>query len=413
MKTEILEILQMQNEGKLTREQAAELLAALADQAREKAGAADPGGTGPDQENTHAAPAAGAPGPRTATCNEAGNATGSNSWTSGSRRNATSGTASATIHEWVDAAIGMGTTVGRAASVWGGQLAGMVHRDDGANSISLSKVDPPAGAAFSFRNNVINMSKVSGLELNNAEFTSNSLNASRLTQLALTAARFSQCNINGSSLHQLTIDGPAQAPAAPASAPGATEPPAAGIRACTFSASKFHRVRLSGGSIMDTCVIQAAAIKDAALLEHALLKDSRISDTALAGLKIERATCRTVNFERVASNALHLRDITLDRVTFSSSRLIESAIAGGAWTNVKIRRDSAIPGNALIATGQPSLVQESFFDNCTLTDCDFAGCTFRRTTLRNLTLTGITVRNIDFTGLTLDTQDAFRKAAGL
>jgi hypothetical protein len=36
MKAEILKILEMQNDGKLTKDQAAELLAILADQAREK-----------------------------------------------------------------------------------------------------------------------------------------------------------------------------------------------------------------------------------------------------------------------------------------------------------------------------------------------------------------------------------------
>ncbi len=57
MKAAILKILEMQEEGKITKEQAAELLAVLADQAREKNGAAK----GVD---TQSAPSEGAPGPR-------------------------------------------------------------------------------------------------------------------------------------------------------------------------------------------------------------------------------------------------------------------------------------------------------------------------------------------------------------
>ena len=140
MKAEILEILRMQEQGKLTREQAAELLAALADQAREKGARRGTAGGGGGTQGT---PSEGGPGP------QGGGAHSPN----GGRGRGQSSPASAAIHEIVDAAIGMGVTVGRAATVWGGELVNMVHRDDGANSVTLSKVDPPGGAGFVFRSN--------------------------------------------------------------------------------------------------------------------------------------------------------------------------------------------------------------------------------------------------------------------
>ena len=74
---------------------------------------------------------------------------------------------------------------------------------------------------------------------------------------------------------------------------------------------------------------------------------------------------------------------------------------------MKLRREAAGIG------GRECVIAESTFDNCELTGCEFAGCTFRRTTFRNLKLTGLTVRNVDFTGLTLETEADFRNAAGM
>src|SRR6185295_16057159 len=105
MKAEILQILEMQSEGKLTKDQAAELLAVLADQAREKDGAA----------STHAAPFREAPGPR------------GDSNTPPRSTKTPGGTASAVIHDLVDSAMGMGATVGRVATNWGNDFINMVH----------------------------------------------------------------------------------------------------------------------------------------------------------------------------------------------------------------------------------------------------------------------------------------------
>jgi len=383
MKSEILEILRMQEEGKLTREQAAELLSALADQAREKGGAPGNGG------GTQGTPSEGAPGPQGE--GPGGGGEKKSCGSAGARGSAA--TATAAIHDIVDAAIGMGVTVGRAATVWGGEVVNMVHRDDGANSITLSSVTPPTGANFSFRNNTVNVSKVGPLTLNMAEFCGNSFNASKVANITVTGGRFSQCNISGSSLNHVTIEGP--------SATDGTESPAVGIRGCTVNASKLVRVRLLGESALEGCIFQASAVKELELRDHTLIKDSRVNDSVIASAAFERVRGSTVIFNRSTVNALLVRDIVLDRVTLGAARVMDFKLTGGAWTNVCFVREST------------SVLQESTFDNCTLADCTFIGCTFRRTTLRNLKLTGISVRNVDFTGLTLETDEAFRRAAGI
>src|SRR3954471_3332920 len=151
MKAQILKILQMQEEGKLSKDQAAELLAMLADQAREKDDAAPfapfPGGTAGD--TTGAATSSGATGPRGDGGGDKG--TGNPCGSGGGGFNGAS--AAAAFHSLVDTAVGVGATVGRAATVWGGELASMVHRDEGGNSVTLSKVEMPRGDGYTFRGN--------------------------------------------------------------------------------------------------------------------------------------------------------------------------------------------------------------------------------------------------------------------
>ncbi len=378
MKTHILKILQMQQEGKLTQDQAAELLAVLADQARDKDGA-----------SAQHAPQGEAPGPR----GEASKGTGGKG----------AFNASAAFHGLVDTAIGVGTTVGRAASVWGTEFLHMVHRDEGGNSVTLSKVDSPHGDGFSFRDNTINVSRVAALNFSQAQVAGNTINASRVAHLAVMRGRFVQSTISGSSLSHLTIDGPAEALAA-----AGEEVVPTGIRATTINASKFARVRLAGSSTLETSTIQATAAKDWVFSEKSSLKDSRINDSHVAGLSLERSTLASLAIERCHVQSFVCRDLALESVSFSGLRISDLTLVGGSLKRVKFHRESANPMG-----GRESMMHESTFENCTLTDCEFAGCTFRRTTFRNLALTGISVRNIDFTALKIETDADFRKAAGI
>jgi uncharacterized protein YjbI with pentapeptide repeats len=399
MKAEILKILQLQEEGKLTQEQAAELLAILADQAREKATETAPPGSPSDSPNMPSPGQGGAPGPR-----------------GGSKDKSFAASSAAAIHGLVDTAIGVGATIGRAASVFGGEVANMVHRDQGGNSVTLSKVDAPAGENYSFRGNTINVSKISHIVLHEAQVNGNTFNASKVAHLDITRGRFSQCNVSGSSVSNVSITGPetaALAPAAPSIAGGeapAGVPPVlaltAGLRSVTFNASKFSRVHVEGASVLETSTLQAAAVKDWSLKASAL-RDSKINDAHVAGLALEQAEVRGLVIERCHIQGLKALGATLDNVTLSGIRAVDVKFAGGAWREVKIAREAAALG------GRECQMQESIFENCELTDCDFAGCTFRRTTLRNLKLTGTSVRNVDFTGMTLENETDFRRAAGI
>jgi uncharacterized protein YjbI with pentapeptide repeats len=251
----------------------------------------------------------------------------------------------------------------------------------------------------------VNVSKVAGLTLNQAEICGNNVNASKIAHVAITRGRFNQCEVNGSSVSHITIEGPATIVAEGQS----TDIPATGIRGVVFNASKFSRVKLANASALDACNIMASAIKDWDLADMATLRDSRINDSHVAGLRLTHATVAQATIDRCNIQLLTVRDATVNRLSLAAIKTTGLTIAGGTWQDVKLRRNPSGMG----AGGRECLVQEALFENCTLTNCDFAGCTFRRTTLRNLNLTGVTVRNVDFTGQTLETEEAFRRAAGL
>jgi uncharacterized protein YjbI with pentapeptide repeats len=390
MKAAILKILQLQEEGKLTKEQAAELLTVLADQARERDGAA----TG-----AQSAPSEGAPGPRG----------DSGCW--GAIPKSSSFNATAALHDMVDAAVGVGATVGRAATVLGGELANMVHRQEAGNAVTLSKVEAPAGEAFTFRGNTFNVSKVSHLDFNQAQFTGNVVNASKMAHLSITNGRFVQCTLAGSSVSHVTIEGLAtealaaggDAPAEGAAAAGEGVP-ATGMQAVTFNGSKFARVTLAAGSVLEATAFQAAAVKEWTLADGSSIRDSKFNDSNLGGLSMERAHFQAVTVERSHVQTLTARDVTLENTLISGARGFDVTLAGGAWKDVRICRQMG---------GNENVLEETRFENCALTGCEFAGCTFRRTTLRGVNLSGITVRNVDFTGRVMESAEAFRQAAGI
>src|SRR5579884_3907645 len=175
MKAEILKILEMQEQGKLTKEQAAEILAVLADGAREK-------------ETCR-----GVPRPEGEGCGCASDGAGSGAF-----------------REFLDKVTEVGSKVGHSASIWGGEIWNSVHRDDGGNTVTLSKFDsPPAGANSVFKGNVVSLSGVSKLTLNGSELSNNVVNASKFSRVELTDSKFTQSDISGSSLTDITLVGSA------------------------------------------------------------------------------------------------------------------------------------------------------------------------------------------------------------
>ena len=293
MKSQILKILQMQEQGKLTQDQAAELLAVLADQAREKGVPLEGGGVagGGEEERPRrergrgtsvagrSAGPAGPPPPRP-TSPSTGNCAGG-----------FGSTAAAAIHELVDTAIGVGTTVGRAASMWGGEFLNMVHRDEGGNSVTLSKVDGPQGEAYSFRGNTVNVSKIVHLHLQQAEFSGNCLNASKVAHVEITPAFFAvQCERQCAHAR----DHRRKWRRIPGGTPEAGEAgtvQVAGIRNVTFNATKFTRVTLGGNSSFENSASRRRPSDVELIPPGSVLKDMRrVNDSTLAALRMDKAS---------------------------------------------------------------------------------------------------------------------------
>ena len=219
----------------------------------------------------------------------------------------------------------------------------MVHRDEGGNSVTPSppKSHSPHGDSFSFRDNSINVSKVADLHFSQAQISGNTINASKVAHLSITRGRFVQSTISGSSLSHLTIEG--APPAAEALAAPGTEFVPTGMRALTFNASKFARVRLSNSSTLETTTLQATAAKDWLLAENSTLKDSRINDSHVAGLSLERSSLASLAIERSHVQSLVCRDTTLESVSFSGLKISDLTLAGGTFKNVKFHRESPNP----------------------------------------------------------------------
>lgn len=149
MKEEILRILELEKQGKLTTEQAAELLAALADHRAEPAGAPQAAAAGPSVEAPFAPPPAPPfSSPRFATM-----------------RGVVS-TGGVVIADAVQAAVKSAMNA--------------VHHKDGENGITMSRYEPPTLDASVYADNSINVSQFSRVQLTRSRLCGNNLQAATI-----------------------------------------------------------------------------------------------------------------------------------------------------------------------------------------------------------------------------------------
>jgi uncharacterized protein YjbI with pentapeptide repeats len=331
MKEQIQQVLKMNKEGKLTDEQAAELLAELARPESKRGGRAD--------------------------------------WDRGgildplvSKMSETLRSALDTAFSWDEGAGGQGQ-----GQAWDGP--------SGRNSIHMSRFDYPEGKDIAFTGNVIRMSSVKDLRMDRSEMAGNTIDMSKADDLRLKDSKLKDCEIRASSVDDWHLDGCV-------------------LEALAVQGSRVADLQGTGGSALRQVRIQGSSLKDLRLAEGSRTEDLLINGSSLSGLRLSRSELRgsEIRNSSFADFALHgcraerlmLRSLSAKQAAFADCVLTDVAFsAEGKWGWKKHGlKDVRFEGCAF---------EKVVFADCRFSDCVIRNVTLRDRRFRDLDLAGLRI----------------------
>jgi hypothetical protein len=381
MKAEIQQILKMNKDGVITDEQAAELLAELtrkeAEQASGPSGAESPG--------------------RDFRFGEMSGKGGS--W-DGSFVEPLLSKMNTTVKYALDAAFGWdkhgaGNT-GGADGYRGeayetgfggfGESGGRAGGLSGDNRIHMSRFDMPMGKEHTFTGNTVRMSSVKDLRLDRAEMIDNTIDMSKASDFTVRDGKVIGCEIRASAAEDWNVEG-------------------ATVRALSINGSKVSDFRCAGGSVVRGVRVHAASIKDFRVVENSKVAELLINATAISDLSVARSGISGSEIQSSHIAGLALEDCEAKDLLVRLTSLKRAVFKGCVLTDV------VFTGSDRWSWKKQGL-KEVRFENCKLEKVLFTDCRLVDVTLRNITLKDRRFRGLNLSGMVIDGDEAFLKAAG-
>ena len=227
--------------------------------------------------------------------------------------------------DFVDKVTEMGTKVGHSATVWGGELMNTVHRDEGGNSVTLSKMEvPTTGEGGAMRGNVLSLSKMGRVTLTRGELANNVLTASKFSRVEVTDGKFVQCDVSGSSLTEIAVVGSV-------------------VRAVVFAGVKCSRLRLEGNSALDGCTIQASSVKGMTLA-GTTVRGLAVTGCALADVALKQTTVTGGKWNDCRADGLVLENCEFENCQWVGCKLRGTRIVGVKLSG-RVMRNLDLSGN--------------------------------------------------------------------
>ncbi len=251
-----------------------------------------------------------------------------------------------------------------------------------SNDAAFAQTEEPSGKNYRLRDNRLVVARLTDLQLDEAEFCGNELHASALQDVAVSHGVFNDNALRGSSLRRASIR---------RSAVTNNRCNGAQIRALSLVDSKLHSVTLNGVKLKNMMLRDGARLVDVEMSGVAA-SDWVLAASSWSGGKLKGATIAD----------LSLTNASLTDCTFGNRK----------WTLGRRRGDGDgddfFDVNVELAT-----IRGLSLTNVTLKGCEFINCVFQGTTIRDLELAGpLRFEGVDFTGLTVSSAEQLRKLAG-
>ena len=295
----------------------------------------------------------------------------------------------------IEAAVNFGADAMRRA--WGDAMRGGSAGGWGAsNSVMFSKCDNPEGKDFRVEDNQLVVSQVMDLRLDGSEFRGNQLNAAGVRGADLRGSEFNDNGLRGSSLKEVRAEG---------SRILANQLNGVQIAKFTLAASAFRRNSMN-----------ATQFKDLGLAD-ARIRSSQFNAARLRSVMLKGETSlKTCEFSAVRGRDWVLDAARLDEVKFkgiSATGLIvtRARLTNCTWmANWAESMEASMMGRGMDVQG-PGRIRDFTLEDVELGDCEFVDCRFDRTAIRGVKAKGLRFNDVDFSGLTITSQDQFASFA--
>jgi uncharacterized protein YjbI with pentapeptide repeats len=330
MKEQIQQVLRMNKEGKLTDEQAAELLAELAKPDGRRAAGRD--------------------------------------WERGGILEPLVSKVNETLRTALDSAFAWeGDARGYQGETWTGP--------SGRNSIHMSRFDYPEGRDILFTDNAVRMSSMKGLRLERSEMAGNTIDMSKADDLRLKDAKMKDCEIRASSVDDWHIEGSLlQAVSVQGSRVGDFQCVGGSeLRKARFQGASLKEMRLADGSQVQDLLIQGASVSVFRLI-RAELREAEIHNSSLVDMALERCQARNLMLRSLSARQASFLDCALTDVVFSSE-------AKWSWKK-NVLKDVRFEGCDFAKV---------LFADCRLSDCVIKNVALDDRRFRGLDLAGLRI----------------------
>ncbi len=254
------------------------------------------------------------------------------------------------------------------------------------NSVHMSRFDFPAGKDHVFTGNSIRMSSVKDLRLERAEMTDNTIDMSKAQDISVKDGKIVACDIRASAVDDWNIDG-------------------ATIRAVAIQGSKVADFHCGGGSVLRGVRVQGASVKDFQVTDGSKLTEIMINGAAISDLKLIRSSVSASEIQ-----VSHLSDVAIRGCEVKDLMVRMMSLRDVACGDC-LFHDVVFSGSERWVWKKQGL-KAVRIDNCRFEKVLFSNCRLMGVTLKNVTLKDRQFRDLDLSGMNIDGDDAFLKAAG-
>lgn len=256
----------------------------------------------------------------------------------------------------------------------------------------MSKLHTPSGDNYECRDNNLTVSRLDDLNLSDSAFCDNELHAASIKDLTLDNGNFKGNELRGSSVKQVVIDH-------------------GDFTNCQLNGAQIRDVHIDDGKL-DDCSFNGAQVRDLTIdkgsLAESLFNGAKLNDVSITGdanlkeVTVNGCRVQTLTIDGGSIGKLRMNGLNLQSVHFENSRLADVAVRPRRWREM-VGYSGRDPSHN---------VSDLRLEGFGASRVEFIGCIFDHTTFKDCEIEDLTFTDVDFSGLTLDSREAFAALAG-